>query len=397
MKIAERMAQVSPSATLKLTSKAKEMKAKGLPVISFGAGEPDFDTPQSVKDAGAKALEGGFTKYTPTSGTPELREAVCRKFKEDQGLDYKPENVVISCGAKHSLYNLIQVLCGPGDEIVIPSPYWVSYPEMAYLAGAKPVFVETKQAEGFRLSAENLRKSLTAHSKIVIVNSPSNPTGGILEEKDLRAIADVIVEKDLICISDEIYEYYLYEGKKHVSIASFNDEIKKRTFVVNGTSKSYSMTGLRIGYAAGDVEAIKKVGILQDHSTSNPTSISQKMAVAALALPKTYREDVRAIFEKRGKLIVSLISKAKGFKPFTPQGAFYVFCDIVGTGLGSEELCERLLTEVNVAAIPGKSFGSDRHVRFSFAAGEQDIQEGIQRVIDWSARHQSDGGQEKRI
>ncbi len=386
MKIAERMAQVSPSATLKLTSKAKEMKAKGLPVISFGAGEPDFDTPQAVKDEGAKALQNGFTKYTPTSGIPELREAVCRKFKEDQGLDYKPENVVISCGAKHSLYNLIQVLCGSGDEIVIPSPYWVSYPEMAYLADAKPVFVETRQEEGFRLSADSLRKSLTPRSKIVIVNSPSNPTGGILEEKDLRAIADVIVEKNLICISDEIYEYYLYEGRKHVSIASFNDEIKKRTFVVNGTSKSYSMTGLRIGYAAGDVEAIKKVGILQDHSTSNPTSISQKMAVAALGLPKTYREEVRGIFEKRSKLMLSLISKAKGFKPFAPQGAFYVFCDISGTGLGSEALCDRLLEEVNVAAIPGKSFGSDRHIRFSFATGDKDIQEGIQRVIDWSEK-----------
>lgn len=380
------MSKVSPSATLKLTSKAKEMKAKGHPVISFGAGEPDFDTPQPVKDEAIRALNAGFTKYTPTSGTPELREAVCRKFAEDQNFSYKPENVVISCGAKHSLYNLIQVLCQPGDEVLIPTPYWVSYPEMAYLAGAKPVFLQTKQEEGFRLTVETLKAAITPKSKILILNSPSNPTGGILEEKDVRAIAEVVRQHpNLTIISDEIYEYYLYSGKKHFSIAQIDEEMKQRTFVVNGTSKSYSMTGLRIGYLAGDVEVVKKIGILQDHSTSNPTSISQKMAVAALALPKSYRDEVRAKFEGRSRLMVDLLSKAKGFKPFQPQGAFYVFCDITGTGLGSETLSERLLDEIFVAAIPGKSFGSDKHIRFSFACSEKDIQEGIQRVIEWSA------------
>ena len=383
MKIAERMAKVSPSATLKLTSKAKEMKAKGLPVISFGAGEPDFDTPQAVKDEGVKALASGFTKYTPTSGIPELRQAVCRKFEEDQGLTYTPEQVVISCGAKHSLYNLIQVLCGLGDEVLIPSPYWVSYPEMVYLAGGTPVFIDCPQSEGFRLTPEKLKKALSPRSKILILNSPSNPTGAMLNEKDLRALAQVIVEKNLICISDEIYEYYLYGNDKHVSIASLDEELKRRTFVVNGTSKSYSMTGLRIGYLAGDAEVVKKIGILQDHSTSNPTSTSQKMAVAALGLPKNYRAEVREKFEKRMKLMVDLLSKIKNFKPFVPQGAFYVFCDVQGTKLGSEALCERLLEEANVAVIPGKSFGSDAHVRFSFACSEKDIQEGIQRVADW--------------
>lgn len=387
MQTAERMTKVSPSATLKLTAKAKEMKAQGLPVISFGAGEPDFDTPEPVKQEAVKCLQNGFTKYTPTSGIPELRQAVCRKFEEDQGLKYAPENVVISCGAKHSLYNLIQVLCNPGDEVLIGSPYWVSYPEMVYLADGKPVFIETLQNEGFKVTPERLKKAITPKSRIVILNSPSNPTGGILEEKDLRALAQIIVEKDLVCISDEIYEYYLYEGAKHVSIASFNDEIKKRTFVVNGTSKSYSMTGLRIGYLAGDAEVVKKIGILQDHSTSNPTSISQKMAVTALALPKSYREDVRKKFEKRKDLMVGLLAKARGFTPFPPGGAFYVFCDISKTGLSSEVLCERLLQEVHVAAIPGKSFGSDRHVRFSFACGEKDIEEGIGRVIDWSGKN----------
>ncbi|HTL70267.1 MAG TPA: pyridoxal phosphate-dependent aminotransferase [Candidatus Eisenbacteria bacterium] len=386
MKIAQRMAQVSPSATLKLTSKAKEMKAKGLPVISFGAGEPDFDTPQAVKDEAVRCLQSGFTKYTPTSGIPELREAVCRKFAEDQELKYAPENVVISCGAKHSLYNLIQVLCDPGDEVLFGSPYWVSYPEMVYLAGGRPVPVKTEQSQGFRLTASALRAALTPKSKIVILNSPSNPTGGILEEADLRALADVILEKNLICITDEIYEYYLYDGKKHVSIASLGEEIKKRTFVVNGTSKSYSMTGLRIGYLAGDADVVKKIGILQDHSTSNPVSISQKMAVAALALPKSYREEVRTIFEKRSRLMTGLLSQVKGFAPFRPEGAFYVFCDIGGTGLGSEPLCDRLLEEIHVAVIPGKSFGSDRHVRFSFAAGEKDIEEGVRRVIDWAGK-----------
>ena len=384
MKIAERMNKVSPSATLKLTAKAKEMKAKGLPVISFGAGEPDFDTPESVKEAAVKALKDGFTKYTPTSGTPELREAVARKFKEDQGLDYKPEEVVISCGAKHSIYNLIQVFCGPGDEVLIPTPYWVSYPEMVYLAGATPVFLETKQSEGFRLKPEVLKKAITPRTKLLLLNSPSNPTGAILEEKDLRELSKIIVEKNIYCLSDEIYEYYLYGNYKHVSIASFDPEIKKRTFVVNGTSKSYSMTGLRIGYLAGDVDVIKKIGILQDHSTSNPTSISQKMAVAALALPKTYRSEVCGKFEKRMRRMVELLSQANGFKPFTPEGAFYVFCDISETGKSSEALCEELLEKRHTAVIPGKSFGSDRHVRFSFATGEKDIEEGIQRVMDWS-------------
>lgn len=386
IRIAERMSKVSPSATLKLTAKAKEMKAKGLPVISFGAGEPDFDTPQAVKDEAVRSLQGGFTKYTPTSGIPELRQAVCKKFEADQGLRYTPDNVVISCGAKHSLYNLIQVLCDPGDEVLIPTPYWVSYPEMVYLAGGMAVFVETVQSEGFRLTPERLRKAITPKSKILILNSPSNPTGGILEERELREIAKIVVEKNLICISDEIYEYYLYNHRKHVSIASFGDEIKSRTFVVNGTSKSYSMTGLRIGYLAGDAEVVKKIGILQDHSTSNPTSISQRMAVAALALPLSYRTDVCQIFEKRRNLIIGLLKRAKGFVPFEPEGAFYAFCDIGATGLPSEKLCDRLLEEVNVAAIPGKSFGSDRHVRFSFACGEKDIEAGIQRVIDWSAK-----------
>src|SRR3989338_4824864 len=303
MNIADRLSKVSPSATLKLTSKAKEMKAKGLPIINFGAGEPDFDTPQGVKEEAVRCLNAGFTKYTPTSGIPELREAVCRKFEEDQGLQYTLENVVISCGAKHSLYNLIQVLCNPGDEVLIPSPYWVSYPEMTYLAGGTPKFIETTQGEGFRLTPDRLKKALTPKSKILLLNSPSNPTGSILEEKDLAALATLIVEKDLVCISDEIYEYYVFNGLKHSSIASLGDEIKKRSFVVNGASKTYSMTGLRIGYLAGDAEVVKKIGILQDHSTSNPVSLSQKMAVVALSLPSSYKNEVREKFEKRSRLM----------------------------------------------------------------------------------------------
>lgn len=387
MKIASRLLNVSPSATLKLTAKAKEMKARGLPVINFGAGEPDFDTPEAVKQEAIKALQSGFTKYTPTSGTPELREAVCRKFAEDQGLKYAPENVVISCGAKHSLYNLIQVLCEPGDEVLIPKPYWVSYPEMVYLAGGAPVFVETTQKEGFRVTPENLKAAVTLRSKILILNSPSNPTGAVMEEKDFKAIVEIILKNKLICISDEIYEYYLFGGLKQTSIAALGEELKKQTFVVNGCSKSYSMTGLRIGYTAGDAEVIKKIGILQDHSTSNPVSISQKMAVGALALPKTYRAEIRDIFEKRSCLMVDLLKKAKGFNPFVPQGAFYVFCDISKTSMSSEKLCERLLEEANVAVIPGKSFGSDVHARFSFACSEKDIAEGLKRIQDWSEKN----------
>ena len=386
MKIADRLSKASPSATLKLTSKAKEMKSKGLPVINFGAGEPDFDTPQSVNEERILCLNAGFTKYMPTSGIPELREAVCQKFAQDQGLKYTPENIVISCGAKHSLYNLLQVLCNPGDEVLIPSPYWVSYPEMTYLAGGVPKFIETSQNESFRLTPQALKKTLSAKSKILMLNSPSNPTGSILEEQDLAALAKLIVEKDLICISDEIYEYYVFNGLKHVSIASLGDEIKKRTFVVNGASKSYSMTGLRIGYLAGDPEVVKKVGILQDHSTSNPVSISQKMAVAALHLPKSYRTEIRDLFQKRSERMTGLLSRVKGFRPFKPQGAFYVFCDITGTGLLSEDLCQRLLEEIYVAVIPGKSFGSDSHVRFSFACSEKDIEEGVKRVAAWAEK-----------
>ena len=387
MKVADRLALVSPSATLKLTAKAKELKARGLPVVNFGAGEPDFDTPEPVKCEGIAALQAGFTKYTPTSGTPELRQAVCRKFEEDQGLRYTPDEVVISCGAKHSLYNLIQVLCDPGDEVLIPNPYWVSYPEMVYLAGGKPLFIPTTQEEGFRLSPSRLADAVTPKSKILILNSPSNPTGGILEKKDLESLAKVILEKNLICISDEIYEYYVFGGKRHVSIASVSEDLKRRTFVVNGTSKSYSMTGLRIGYLAGDSDVVKKIGILQDHSTSNPTSTSQKMAVAALGLPKNNRVEIQNLFEMRSRLLFGFLSQIKGFAPFSPQGAFYIFCNIEKTGLSSEALCDRLLNEIYVAVIPGKSFGSDHHVRFSFACSEVDIEEGMKRIIDWSRKN----------
>lgn len=381
---ADRLTKVSPSATLELTAKAKEMRARGLPVISLAAGEPDFDTPKPIKDAGVRALEAGFTKYTPTSGTAELREAVCRKFQADQGLSYKPENVMISCGAKHSLYNLIQALCGPGDDVLIPSPHWVSYPEMAYLAGADPVFIPLSEKDGFRLTARGLAAAVTPKSKVLILNSPSNPTGAVIAESELKAIADVIVEKNLLCISDEIYEYYVYDGARHVSIASFGDDIKQRTFVVNGCSKSYSMTGLRIGYLAGDTDVVRKMGMLQDHSTSNPVSISQRMAEAALAMPVSYRREVRALFEKRRTLMAGLLSKVKGFSPVPASGAFYVFAGIRAAGLGSEKLCERLLEETHTAVIPGKSFGSDGHVRFSFVAGEKDIEEGIGRIAKWA-------------
>jgi len=275
-------------------------------------------------------------------------------------------------------------LCDPADEVLISAPYWVSYPEMVALAGGKPVFIQTSQAEGFRLTPERLNSALTAKSKILILNSPANPTGAILEEKDLKAIGEIVLKNNLIVISDEIYEYYLYKGARHVSIASLGEALKKRTFVVNGVSKSYSMTGLRIGYLAGDEAVVKKIGILQDHSTSNPASISQRMALAALGLPNSYREEVRKIFEKRSQLMVKLLSRVKGFEPFTPQGAFYVFCNIEGTGFGSEALCERLLEEIYVAVIPGKSFGSDRHVRFSFAAGENDIEAGVNKIIQWT-------------
>lgn len=379
---AERIQKIAPSATLALTAKAKDLKSQGHPVVSLAAGEPDFPVPPEAKKAIVEALEKNFTRYTPTSGTPELKAAIQKKIKEDQGLEVQANEVVVSCGAKHSLYNLIQVLCGPGDEVVLPRPYWVSYPEMIRLAGAVPVYVDTFENR-FLSTADLIEKAVTPKTKLLILNSPSNPTGAVLSESEVRQIADLLVRRKLYCVSDEIYEYYVYGQARHVSVAGLVPNFRDYVAVVNGVSKSYAMTGLRIGYTVAHKDIISKIGILQDHSTSNPTSLSQVAAVAALGLGRDFKDKLKRDFEKKRELMVSKLSAIKRLKVFEPQGAFYVFASVKDTGLRPEIFSGRLLDEKFVAVIPGESFGAPEWVRLSFAASVEEIEEGTRRLKEW--------------
>jgi len=382
--IGERTKEILPSSTLAITAKAKALKAQGHPVISLAAGEPDFPTPEPIRSAIITALEEGFTKYTPTSGLPELKKAVASKISRDQGLDVEPAQVAISCGAKHSLYNIIQVLINPGDEVVIPCPYWVSYPEMVKLAGGKPVFVETSQ-NNFLMTADLLEKALTPKSRLVLLNSPSNPTGAVLNRSQLEAIARLLQKKNLFCISDEIYEYYVFDGNLHVSIAQLLANWEDHVAIVNGVSKSYAMTGLRIGYTVAHPRLIQKIGILQDHSTSNPTSLSQKGALAALAMDPRHFENLKKEFKKKRDLMMKLLEEIPAVEAFCPQGAFYVFASVKKTGLTPETFAKRLLEEKFVATIPGEGFGSRDCIRLSFATAPGDIEEGLKRMKEWAS------------
>jgi aspartate aminotransferase len=379
----ERMRDILPSATLALTAKAKELRAQGHPVVSLAAGEPDFAVPEPARRALVAALDKGLTRYTPTSGTPELRKAVAEKMKRDQGLSVTEANVVISCGAKHSLYNLLQVLCSEGDEVILPRPYWVSYPEMVKLAGARPVYADLDERD-FQMTAGLIEQVLTPRSKVLILNSPANPTGAVIPEGRLREIADLVRRRGLFCISDEIYEYYVFDGARHVSIAQILPDWMDRVAVVNGMSKSYAMTGLRIGYTVAHPEIVKKIGILQDHSTSNPVSLSQEAATAALReLGPDYFRDLHSAFERKRALMIRLLEPVRKLRVFRPSGAFYVYVSVKGTGRSADEFARRLLEEKFVAAIPGESFGSDGWVRLSFAASESDIEEGCRRIREW--------------
>lgn len=380
--IAQRLVPIAPSSTLAITAKAKELKAQGHPVISLAAGEPDFPAPPAVSKAIQEALKAGETKYTPTSGLPELKKAVAKKMKSDQGLEVEATNVVISCGAKHSLYNILQVLINPGDDVLVPKPYWVSYPEMVRLAGGNPVFVETSQ-NGFRMTADLIEKALTPKSRVVLLNSPSNPTGAVLEREQLDAIANLVKRKNLFCISDEIYEYYIFDGGKHISISELMDGWQDFVAVVNGVSKSHSMTGLRIGYTVGHPKLIQKIGILQDHSTSNPTSLSQRGAIAALTMSPEHVQGLKGKFQKKRDFMMKLLEAIPGVEAFCPQGAFYVFASVKNTGLSPADFCKRLLEEAYVAAIPGEGFGSDDYIRLSFATSVEDIEEALARMKTW--------------
>jgi len=380
--MANKVSQISPSVTLEVTARAKALKKKGLDIINFAGGEPDFDTPDFIKDAAIKAVRDGMTKYTPASGLPELKEAVCAKFKKDNGLTYDPGQVAISCGAKHSLYNLFQALCDEGDEVLLPSPYWLSYPEMIKLAGAKPVVLETDK-ETFTVRPEDIKKRITKKTKAIIINSPSNPCGAVYDRGRLEEIADIVVKHNISVVSDEIYEKLIYDGLKHVSIASLNDDVYKMTFVVNGVSKSHSMTGWRIGYVAGREGIIKGISALQSHSTSNPSSISQAAALAALEGSVSTVSKMAEVFEKRRNVMVDELSRIEGIKCIKPQGAFYCFADIRETRMDGLTFSKRLLDEKHVAVIPGAPFGSKEYVRLSFATSIEDIKKGVGRIREW--------------
>jgi len=386
MPLSKRAREVSPSATLAITAAAKRMAKEGKDIVAFGAGEPDFDTPEPIKAAAIKAIQDGFTKYTPTSGIPELKDAICKKLKTDNDLDYTPSSIVVSCGAKHSLYNVLQVLVDQGDEVLIPVPFWVSYPEMVKLAGGKPVFVQTSLSDSLKVNPEVLKKHISKKTKVLILNSPSNPCGVVYRGDELKAIADLCVKNGIYCISDEIYEKIIFDGIEHVSIASLSDEIKKLAIVVNGFSKSYSMTGWRLGYLAATPEIASAVSNLQDHSTSNPNSITQRAALAAFSLDASYFDEIRKKFQERRDYIISRLDAMKQLGYYKSEGAFYMFCNIKKTGLDSFTFAKRLLEEKFVAVIPGAPFGCDDYIRISFATSMENIKKGFDRIEEWVSK-----------
>ena len=390
MRLSPRIAGISESATLAITSRAKELKAQGEDMVVFGVGEPDFITPDHIRQAAIDASNDGYTKYaTPASGIVELKAAIINKLSSDNGLEYKPSEIIVSCGAKHSLYNVILAACSEGDEVLLPSPYWVSYPEQVRASGADVVVIDPEPDSGFRVTAEQVRAAATERTRALILNSPSNPTGAVYTPEQLEAIAEVCVEKGILVISDEIYESLLYGGAMHKSIASFGPEIKALTVTVNGVSKAYAMTGWRIGYAAGPQEIIGAAGRLQSHSTSGPCSISQKAAVAALTGPFEPVNEMVKEFAARRELICSLLDKIDGMKLARPEGAFYVFPDIsaffgrtvsgrkIESAMDFAMIC---LEEAKVALVPGEPFGAPNCVRLSYATSREMIEKGVKRI-----------------
>ena len=389
LSLSERGKQVAASSTLAITAKINQMVADGLDVIKFGAGEPDFDTPEHIKEAGIDSIQAGFTKYTAVAGIIELKNAIVTKFGNDNNLRYKPSEVIVNCGAKHTIYNILQAICNPGDEVIFAAPYWVSYIEIVKLAGGIPIIVETIASQNFCLTVDQIATEVTDKTKAVIINSPSNPTGTIYDSEALREIADLAVDKRFYIISDEIYESLLYDGYQHCSIATFNNDIKAITFVVNGVSKAYSMTGWRIGYAAGPEDAISAMSRIQSHSTSNPTSIAQKAALTAISGSQEAVESMRVAFEKRRDLICERFDGIDGVTYVKPQGAFYIFPDfsdhysrtIDGFQIkGSQDLANFLLDCVKVGVVPGVGFGADKNMRLSFATSEVEINRGLDRI-----------------
>jgi aspartate aminotransferase len=380
MKLAARVSQVTPSLTLIIDSKAKAMKAEGIDICSFSAGEPDFDTPQHIKDAAKQALDKGKTKYGPAAGEVQLRDAIAKKLYNDNNLHYQRENIIVTNGGKHSLFNLILALIEPGDEVIIVAPYWLSYPEMVTIAGGKSVIVNTSQENEYKITPEQLRQAITPQTKLFILNSPSNPTGSVYTPDEIRALAEVVVEKDILVVSDEIYEKILYDGAEHLSIGSVGEEIFQRTIISNGFAKAYSMTGWRIGYLAGPAELIKATITLQSHSTSNVCTFAQYGAIAALQNSQDCVREMLDAFAKRRKVILERISAIPNLSCPQPNGAFYVFVDIAKTGMTSRDFCEALLERQQVAVVPGIAFGADSCIRLSYATDLTTIEKGMDRL-----------------
>lgn len=396
MKLSERILQIKPSPTLAVTALANQMKAQGIDVIGFGSGEPDFDTPDNIKQAAIKAINDGKTKYTPAGGLPELKTAVIEKFKRDNNLDYTMNQVTINCGGKHSFYNLMQVLLNPGDQVIIPAPYWVSYPSMVMLAGGEPVIIDTDASTGFKVSPDQLKGAITDKTRAVVINSPSNPTGSGYSFDDLKELAAIIEGTDILAISDDIYESIIYDGFTFSNIAQVSDAMKAQTMVLNGVSKTYSMTGWRIGYMAGDETIIKKAENLQSQSTSNPTSIAQWAAIEAINGDQSGFKPMLEAFTKRRKVMIDGLNSIDGITCFNPVGAFYVFPEISGVynmpgwqkvvdkfsdqEHNSTRFSSYLLEEVNVAVVPGIAFGNDNYMRMSFATSDDNIEKGLERL-----------------
>jgi len=390
--ISKRALSISPSPTLALDARIKKLRSEGIAVISFGVGEPDFDTPLNIKNAGKKAIDEGFTKYTPSQGTESLRQTICNFYNRKWGTQLKPTNIVVSNGAKHSLFNIAMALFEDGDEVIIPSPYWVSYPEQIILMGAKPIFIKTDLSMDFKINADLLREHITDKTKALILNSPSNPTGMVYDKKELQEILNVVVEKGLYLIADEIYDALVYDGVEYTSVLSFvsdNPDLMKNVIVVNGVSKTYAMTGWRIGYTISNETIAKLIGDMQSQSTSNPCSISQKAAEEALSGSQEAVKIMLEAFQKRRNLISELLSEIEGVRLKKPDGSFYIFPDFsnfVGKAFNgikiqnTIKLCEYLLEEAKIGIVPGEAFGAPGYVRFSFATSEENIVEGIKRL-----------------
>ncbi|MFH1355185.1 MAG: pyridoxal phosphate-dependent aminotransferase [Candidatus Omnitrophota bacterium] len=383
IRLAQRLNAINPSQTLAITSAAKKLKKEGKDIVNLAAGEPDFDTPDFIKEKAHQAIKDGFTKYTPTAGIPELKEAICRKFKKDNSIIYSPSQIVVSNGAKHSIFNALFALIDAGDEVLIASPYWVSYPEMVNLCQGIPRLIKTTAENDFKINAKELEKYITPKTKLLILNSPSNPTGAIYNKEELENIAKICVERKLFVISDEIYEKLIYDNLEHISIASLNNDIYGLTITVNGLSKSFSMTGWRIGYLAAPPDIVEAISNIQSHTTSNPVSISQKAALAGFETGDEFSRFICKEFWKRRDYVVSRLKEMNKLSYVIPKGAFYIFCNISKTGLDSLTFSKRLLDEMLVSVIPGEAFGWDDYVRISFATNIEQLTKGMDRLKEW--------------